>query len=238
MKLIGYVSLGFPTIEKTKEVIEVYVKNGVDVLEIDLPAKNPFLDSEFIQNRMKGALANNDNYDDYIKAILDIRKKYPKQEIFILSYEDTIKEIGVDKFINLVLEADIKDIIYVGGNDSLIKEKLIKNNIGLASYVRLKLDKNDLLESESSNGFIYLQAKSNEMNPDYPTLENVIGYLRENEALNKKIYCGVGVSTAEDVKYVKDSGADGVFIGSTFLKLHDNFEELALKIKEFKKQTI
>ena len=49
--------------------------------------------------------------------------------------------------------------------------------------------------------------------------------------------CGVGVSTVEDVKRVKDAGADGAFIGSTFLKLQNDVPALKAKIKEFKAAT-
>lgn len=235
MKLIGYLSLGYPNIKKTIDIARVYIESGIDVLEIDMPSKNPYLDSEFIRNRMLKALDVSSDYNEYMDAVLYIKDKYPNQEVFILCYEETVKEIGVSKFINFMNEANIENMIYVGGNDKTIKKRLIKGNIRLASYIPLNLNEEDLDASKLSNGFIYLQAKSDDINPKYPTLKDVIYYLKDNEGKNKKIYCGVGVKTLMDAKLVKDAGADGVFVGSTFLKLHSDIEKLKSTIKEFKK---
>lgn len=235
MKLIGYLSLGYPNIERTHEIAKVYTENGVNVLEVDLPAKDPYLDSPFIQDRMLGALKKNSNYQDYLDAIVKISQDHPKQEIFVLAYEATIKEVGVERFIKHLQKAHVKNMIYVGGNDQEVKQQLMNAGIGLASYVRLDLPESDLVESKSSNGFIYLQAKSDKTDR---TLKDAISYLRKHEAVGKKINCGVGVSTKEDVRMVKEAGADGVFIGSTFLKLHDDVEALKKKIEEIKSATL
>ena len=237
MKLIGYLSLGYPTIKDTFDVAKIYVENGVDVLEIDFPAKNPFLDSPFIRNRMIKALEACSDYDKYMVAITEIQKKYPRQEIFILAYEQTIEQIGVEKFAKFMESHKLTELIYVGGNNLKIKETLKAHGIKLAQYVPLHLPEADLEASRTSNGFIYLQAKSDKAHSHYKTLGEVIAYLRKNEAKNKRIMCGVGVSTVEDVKRVKDAGADGAFIGSTFLKLQNDVPALKAKIKEFKAAT-
>lgn len=237
MKLIGYLSLGYPTIKGTFDVADIYVKNGVDILEIDFPAADPFMDSELIQNRMKAALKACSDYDEYMKAIVKIQKLYPNTEIYILAYEQTIKQIGVEKFVKFMNEQKLTELIYVGGNDTKVKAYLENNGIKLAQYVRLHLPEEDLEQARGTKGFIYLQAKSDKAHPEYKTISEVIAHLRKNEAKNKLINCGVGVSTAEDLQRIKDAGADGAFIGSTFLKLHDDVEALKAKIKEFKNIT-
>lgn len=234
MNLIGYLSLGYPTIKDTFDVADIYVGNGVDVLEIDFPAADPFMDSELIQNRMKAALKACSNYDEYMKAIVKIQKLHPKTQIYILAYEETIKTIGVDKFTKFMNDQKLTELIYVSGDNKKIKKHLEDNNIRLAQYVRLHLPEEDLVQARGTKGFIYLQAKSDKAHPQYKTIKEVIAYLRQNEAKNKLINCGVGVSTTEDLKRVKDAGADGAFIGSTFLKLHGDVPALKAKIQEFK----
>ena len=48
MNLICYLSNGYPTIEKSIEVAQTYVSAGCDMIEIDFPSRDPFLEGEFI----------------------------------------------------------------------------------------------------------------------------------------------------------------------------------------------
>lgn len=66
MKLICYLSNGYPTLEESERMAQTYVASGVDTIEIDFPSRNPFLESEFIANRMRIALTNCDNYGNYM----------------------------------------------------------------------------------------------------------------------------------------------------------------------------
>ena len=58
MKLICYLSNGYPTIESSVEMAGIYSEAGCDVIEIDFPSRNPYLESELISGRMAKALEN------------------------------------------------------------------------------------------------------------------------------------------------------------------------------------
>ena len=237
MKLICYLSLGSPNIPHSIDIANHYVASGCDTIEVDFPAEDPYLDSPYIQSRMKEALSACNDYQKYMDAIVQIKKNQPKASFIVLIYEKTIKTIGIDRFIDFCQQNHLYDIICVGNEYPEVREYLMKSKLKVSTFIRYHLPEEDILVAKEANGFIYLQAKpSDQMHQEYQSLKTIIPYLRKR-SISNPIYCGVGVSTPEDVKMVKDAGGDGVFIGSTVLKLHHDLPELKTMIQALKSQT-
>lgn len=237
MKLICYLSNGYPTIEKSVEMARIYTEAGCDVIEVDFPSRNPYLEGEFIAGRMKSALENCSDYSKYMEGIVRIKNENPGSPLLVLAYDNTVEEIGEEDFVKFCLENDLTDMIYVGDNMGL-QQRLIENGLKISCYVQFHMPENEVTAARNSNGFVYLQAKpmTNNIDPNYPTLKDCINHLK-SIGIDRKIYVGVGIRDAEDIRMSKDSGADGVFVGSTILKLHDNVEMLTEMIKTLKSAT-
>ncbi|WP_100486915.1 tryptophan synthase subunit alpha [Sporolactobacillus pectinivorans] len=235
MKLICYLSNGYPTLNASKMMAENYVNAGCDVIEIDFPSHDPFLENEFIADRMKIALENCDDYDAYMREMIEIKNGLPQTKFILMVYENTILEIGSDKFIRFCLKNGFADIILVGIKEDKIKSELIRNNLRVSCYVQYQLLDEEVEQAKNSNGFVYLQAKPTQgiINQRFPLLKNCIDFLRD-QGIDRPIYCGVGIRTPEDILMVKESGANGVFVGSAILKLHENLPMLVKTIKEYK----
>lgn len=239
MQLICYLSNGYPTIEDTISRCSDYAAAGADVIEVDLPARNPYLESELIAGRMRSALEKCDSYDEYLEGIQKMRYFHPDRKFLIVVYEDTIKEIGVQKYIDFCLRSEIKDVIVVGSEDKILKPLLMEKGICVSCYVQFHMPENELEEAVKSNGFIYLQAKpvENHINPDYPTLKECINHIREL-GISRNIYCGVGIHTLEDIEMTKDAGANGAFVGKVILENDNNREALIKTIKKYKEVSV
>lgn len=237
MKLICYLSNGFPTIESSIEMAGIYAASGCDVIEVDFPSHNPYLEGEFIAGKMKEALASCDDYERYMEGIIKIKEQNPNTRLLLLAYGNTIERIGRDKFIRFCLGNDLTDLIFVGEDKELLN-RLIGSGLRISCYVQFHLPKEELEAAINSNGFVYMQAKplANNINEKYPTLKDCINHLKEL-GIVRDIYCGVGIRDAEDIKMAKASGADGVFVGSTILKLHNDIPQLKAAITELKNAT-
>lgn len=235
MKLICYLSNGYPTMEESKKTAEMYGEGGCDIIEVDIPSHNPYLESELISGRMAHALKECGDYDKYLDNIVAIKESMPQTKVIVLAYENTVKDIGVDKFIDFCMSNDLKDVIFVGLENDDIKNRLIAAGLGVSCYVQRQMKQEEIDSAVSANGFIYMQAFAPEdkVSGEYPTLKDCVSYLR-GLGIKREIYCGVGVYTPEDYKTVMEAGADGAFVGSTILKLHDKPEELKQAIKLFK----
>ncbi len=238
MQLICYLSNGYPSIEDTVKRCGSYVKAGADVIEVDLPARDPYMESAMIADRMSKALSKTDNYDEYLNAIQIMKTTYHDKKFLMVVYEDTINEIGVEKYTSFCVKNNILDVIVVGSKDKNLKEKLIEQGICVSCYVQFHMPQSHIEDAIHSNGFIYLQAKPthDNINPKYSTLKSCIDYLR-SVGITRDIYCGVGVHTVEDVAMVRQAGASGVFVGKAILDNDSNEESLMTIIQEFKKAT-
>lgn len=235
MKLICYLSNGYPSIEASIEMAKTYVEAGCDIIEIDFPSHNPYLESEYISGRMAKALEACSDFETYMAGMAKTKKNLPDTTFILMVYENTIEEIGYERFSAFCLENDFRDMILVGIKDDVIKNRLIADGIRVSCYVQYDLQDKEVAYAKQSNGFVYLQAKPapGQARPEYPELADCIRYLRE-QGIRNPIYCGVGIHQPADAAMAKAAGADAVFVGSTILKLHDEPEKLKAKIREFK----
>lgn len=238
MDIILYLSNGYPTIESSYNMAMEYADAGCRMIEVDFPGRDPFLESEFLANRMAKALEACGDYDKYMDSIVALKKALPDVKLLVLAYEATVEEIGTKRFIDFCKENDLYDILLVGLRGNAVKDEIIEAGLKVSCYIQHHLPEDEIERAKESNGFVYLQAKpyeTQERNPKYPTLKDCISHLREL-GIDRPIYVGVGIHAPEDVKMAKEAGADAAFVGSTILKLHDDIPAMKEKIKEFKAQ--
>ena len=235
MKVICYLSYGYPSIDYSLKMAKCYYEAGADMMECSLPARDPYIDSEFIAGRMADALAACDDYDVYLEKLGEFRKENPDFPVTFLLYEHTMLEIGIDKLVAFMKKYDIRNIIYAGNIDHPeVKKHLIEEGIGICCPVNHHMVEKDIEEAVHTNGFTYMEARPLTGSKEgYEELEPCIRTLRER-GIDRPIYCGVGIHTVEDVIYARRAGGDGVFIGSTLIKLYDRPEEMKKTIAEFK----
>ena len=235
MEIILYLSNGYPTIEDSYQMVMEYADAGCKMIEIDFPSKDPYLESDFIKARMKKALEECDDYEKYMDSIVRMKKNLPDVSFLLLAYENTVEDMGVNRFISFCLDNDIKDILLVGLKDNVIKDQIIAAGIRVSCYVQYHLPQDEIERAKQSNGFVYLQARpyeNQEINDKYPELKDCVSYLKEC-GIKRPIYTGVGIHDPKDVKIAKEAGTDAAFVGSTILKLHDDIPAMKAKIREF-----
>ena len=203
MDIILYLSNGYPTLDASLQMAKEYADAGCGIIEIDFPSHDPYLESKLIAGRMAKSLEACDDYDKYMEEIVRVKQELPNVKLLVLSYENTIQEIGPDKFIKFCLDNDFKDVLLVGLSSNEIKDKIIAAGIRVSCYVQFQMLPEEIESAKNSNGFVYLQAKPNEtqgyVNPKYPTLKDCVQCLRD-AGIDRPIYCGVGVHAPEDVK--------------------------------------
>jgi len=238
MHLICYLSNGYPNLEHSIGIADDYIEAGCDVIEVDFPCDNPYLDSPLIQNRMLSALKNNDNYDDYMATIERIKEKHPDKRYIVLVYERTVLQIGFEKFADFCLRNELLDVIYIGQRQPKIRQYLMDKGIRIASFIQYHLPEEDIEAAKATNGFIYLQAKpKDKLHPRLKSLHEIVKHLRETHNITRPIYAGVGIRDEDDIKMAKLARVDGVFIGSTILKLQDDRAAMKERIRSLKAAT-
>ncbi|MGX7100094.1 tryptophan synthase subunit alpha [Globicatella sanguinis] len=237
MKLIAYLSNGFPNFDESFKRALRYVENGVDIIEADIPAANPYLDNDLLKSRIKVARKQTVDYGDYFKAIYRIQEASPNSEIIVNIYEDTIKEMGMNQFIEYMDKLKNKTVLLAGSNFPDVRQKLVEAGFSPSSFVTREMKKSDLELANESDGFVYLEGfgNSEKYHSDYPTLKDCVKEVRNIIGDERNIFVGIGVHSPEQFKEVHDTGADGVFLGSIVINKEDNIEEQSRLIRDLNK---
>lgn len=236
MKLIAYLSNGYPSLEEsTKRGID-FVEAGVDVLEADLPSTDPYLDSPFLQKRIFAALDKEADYEKYMESLLSLRKKLPNTEFLVNIYVETLDQIGLERFISFMRDLKENQVLLVGDGYDNLRKGLEDAGLYASSYVTRQMRKEELELAQRANGFVYMQAfwNDDENSKEYPTIKACVKKVREIIGPDRQIYCGVGIHTPEKLREVYEAGADGAFLGSIVLEI-EGYQDQLNCIKELRK---
>ena len=130
---VYYMISGWPSLEKTREMVRRYVEHGVTALQFDMPGADPSRESAFIQQGMRHARAlYGEDYDVFMDALRGIRCEFPELEIHLVVYPDVVERIGLERFGDFCQEIGIYSVL-PGDKD---KMKYLSNR-GIATAATL-----------------------------------------------------------------------------------------------------
>lgn len=230
---VFYIISGWPSIEKTKEMVDRYVEHGVCALQFDMPSADPSRESEFIQERMRHARSlYGDGYYVYMDALREIRAKYPQLEIHLVVYPDVIETIGLEKFADFCLEINVYSLLAM--NPEMMKY-LNSRGIATASFIGYDTSDKAIEMAKSNDNQIVFVSNANGRTiprPGLVTWKDRIRFIRD-AGVKAPIFGVTGISTAQQLQEVKEAGADGAYIGTIMMKLWDNEPELWKQLDAF-----
>ena len=219
--LIGYLPVGFPTLDESVEAAVALVENGVDVLELGLPYSDPVMDGPVIQAATQQALANGFRLADGFEAVRRITER-TDAPVLIMTYWNPVVQYGVDRF---------ADDLAAAGGAGLITPDLIPDEgaAWIAASERAGLDRVFLAAPtstdarvrqavESSRGFVYAVSTMGitGARTDVDSAARAL-VTRLHEAGAEAACVGLGISTAAQVAEVLEY-AEGAIVGSALVR--------------------
>jgi tryptophan synthase alpha chain len=216
--LIGYMPAGFPTLERSKEIIAAMVSGGVDIVEVGFPYSDPVMDGPVIQQAAEVALRNQTSAADVLNVVSSI-----SVPALVMSYWNPIERAGVESFTKSLAQSGGAGVITP---DLTIEESTEwfaftdQNQLGRV-YVVAPSSSDERLEkvAQACSGFVYaasLMGVTGARATVSDAAEKLVKRVRKVTSL--PVAVGLGVSTREQAKQVA-SYADGVIVGSAFIKL-------------------
>lgn len=219
--LIGYLPVGYPSVDESIAAAIELGKNGADIIELGIPYSDPVMDGPVIQKATEEAIENGFRLTDTFRATREITAACDAV-VTVMTYWNPILRFGVDEFASEFSEA---------GGSGLITPDLVPNEASEWFEVSEKygLDRIFLaaisssterlhMISEASSGFVYAVsvmgvtgARSSVNNAAHSLVEN----LRSAGAPN--VCVGLGVSKREHVEEI-GAYADGVIVGTALVK--------------------
>lgn len=216
--LIGYMPAGFPTKERALSAIQAMVAGGVDIIEVGLPYSDPIMDGPVIQRAAEISLSQGTSITDVLETVAKVSA--PR---LIMSYWNPIERFGVANF--------TQSLAQVGGVGVITPDLTIEESTewlasisdhGLSQvFVVAPSSSDDRLKQvvEKCTGFVYaaslmgVTGARSAMSNDAATLVE-----RVKRITDIPVCVGLGVSNGTQAREIA-SFADGVIVGSAFIKL-------------------
>ena len=220
---IPFVMLGFPTLEKSYEYIELLIREGADALEIGIPFSDPVADGTVIQNAARIALEQGVTVADCLALLGRIRSNYPDTPMGLLLYANLVYKPGIEHF--------FKELGELGVDSALIADSPIsegarfaipakENNVAPVFIAPPNATEQTIRNLvELCEGYTYVVSRpgvtGNHVDVEYPL--EVLSLLRELKA--PPAVLGFGISQPEHVTNAVAAGFDGVISGTAVIRI-------------------
>jgi len=220
--LIPYITVGYPSIEATLEIVPLLAMSGCDIVELGIPFSDPLADGATIQQASYQALRQGVTPELCLEVAQVLRQRVGTPLVFMTYYNPVLK-FGLEEFCSKCAEVGVDGLIIPdlppeeGGDLERSAQQHEIDIIYLATPASTE-ERIDLVASRSS-GFIYLVSLTGvtgtrDVLPD--ELESFVNRVRTRT--RKPLCVGFGVTTPEQVRRIAKV-ADGVIVGSRIIQL-------------------
>lgn len=218
--LVGYLPVGYPSVEGTVDAVRAMVDAGVDVVELGMPYTDPVMDGPVIQRAVEAALERGTRVRDTLHVVEKVAGS--GAPILVMTYWNLVLHYGVDAY--------ARDLAAAGGA-GLITPDLIPDEAAdwLAASDTYGLDRVFLVAPSSTperlvataaacRGFVYAASTMGVTGERATVGSRAEQLVADTRAAGAHRVCvGLGVSRAEQAAQV-GAYADGVIVGSAFVR--------------------
>jgi len=232
--LIGYVTVGYPSIEATLDIVPAMVENGCDIIELGIPFSDPLADGPIIQKSSFEALQRGATLAKCFEVASRLRQKLDVPLVF-MGYFNPALHYGMDNFVRKCSESGVDGLIIPdlppeeGGEMETVSKS---HGIDLIYLLAPTSDDARIdLVTEKSTGFIYLVSLTGVTGSGTelpPELEDFVNRVRRKT--DKPLCVGFGITNASQARRVAGV-ADGIIVGSQIIRLIEEDPSLN-KMKE------
>jgi tryptophan synthase alpha chain len=219
--LIGYLPVGYPSVELSIDAMRAMVEGGCDVIEVGVPYSDPVMDGPTIQAAAEPAVRAGVGLRDAFAAVAAVVDA--GAPAVVMTYWNPVERYGVARFASSLAQA---------GGSGAITPDLIPDEAAAwieASDVehldRIFLvapsstDRRIAATAAASRGFVYATAVMGVTGARTTVDEAAAALVARVRALAPQIpLCvGVGVSTGDQAAQMA-AFSDGVIVGSAFVR--------------------
>ncbi len=220
--LVAYLTIGYPSLEATLELVPALVAGGCDIVELGIPFSDPLADGATIQKASFQALKNGVTPRLCLEVARRLRQKVTVPLLF-MSYYNPIYSQGLESFCARAAEAGIDGLIIPdlppeeGGE---LQTAAGPKGIDVVYLLApTSTDERVRAVAENSTGFIYLVSLTGVTGARESLSEGLEAFVGRVRKVAKQPLCvGFGISTPEQAARVARV-ADGVIVGSRLLQV-------------------
>ncbi len=219
--LIGYLPVGYPSVDLSIDAMVAMVESGVDIVEVGVPYSDPVMDGPTIQAAAEPAVRAGVGIRDALRAVTAVAAA--GGAAVIMTYWNPVERYGVDRF--------AADLAAAGGSGAITPDLIPDEAQGwMAAADEHGLDRIFLVAPSSSDARIASTAQASRGFVYATAVMGVTGartsvgvaaatlVKRVRELADGVPVCvGLGVSSGEQAQQVA-AFADGVIVGSALVR--------------------
>ncbi|WP_178945784.1 tryptophan synthase subunit alpha [Kocuria sp. TGY1127_2] len=219
--LIGYLPVGYPTVEDSIQAGIELGRNGADIIELGIPYSDPVMDGPVIQDATAVALSNGFKVNDVFRAVQEITEQ-TDAVVVVMTYWNPVMRKGVNEFARKLAEA---------GGAGIITPDLVPDEAGewfeasethgldriFLAAPSSSAERLDMI-AHASSGFVYavsVMGVTGARSSVSDVAEQLVSDIRTAGAEN--VCVGLGVSRREHVEEI-GKYADGVIVGTALVR--------------------
>jgi tryptophan synthase alpha chain len=216
-ELVAYLTCSLPDKTFTADAIFALKEAGADRIELGLPFSDPVADGEVIEKANLKAIQNGFKINQAFEVAKIVSDKIPT---YLMGYFNMFYTNGFENFSTKSQDAGVKrfiipDLPFEEGEK--YSEMLSTKEISLVQFLAVTDTQERIAKiCKKANDFIYLVAFAGITGADKSEdLEPILQTAKQHTL--QKIFVGFGVN--RDTAKQKVAGADGVIVGSAFVKI-------------------
>lgn len=250
--LIGFIVGGDPSPEASLGVVKALIRGGVDIVELGIPFSDPIADGPTIQAASLRALKAGTNPAGILNLAKSIREE-SDLPIVLLTYFNPIFRMGVERFAEEAIRAGVDGLVVpdlpveeAGSyRTTMVQHGLDTIFLAAPSTSPKRLEK----ITQATSGFLYLVSLYGVTGVRESLERSTIELVRRfADSIGRRVplAVGFGISRREHVESLVRNGADGIIVGSAFVRtlqehpenIDDALNRLEVQASALKKGTL
>lgn len=237
--LIAYLTVGYPSIEATLEVVPALVKGGCDMIELGIPFSDPLADGTTIQRASHRALEQGVTPKLCLEVARKLRQRVDAPLVF-MSYYNPLLHYGLESFCAASKAAGIDGLIVPDlppEEGSELEGLTERHGLDLIYLIAPTTTEERLrLVADRSRGFIYVVSLRGVTGAREALPTDLEGFIARVRGITSQPLCvGFGIATAEQAHRVATL-ADGVIVGSRIVDIVESSDRPAAAAEAFVRQ--
>jgi tryptophan synthase alpha chain len=223
--LIPFITAGDPDLETTAAALKILDNNGADLIELGVPYSDPLADGPVIQAAATRALAKGVTLNQVLDLVKTVSPSL-QAPIILFTYYNPILNRGIDTFMADIAAAGVAGLVVpdlpLEEVDAALQAAAAANiDVTLLVAPTSPLERIQAIAAQAQ-GFVYLVSVTGVTGMRQELQGRVKDLLDSlKQTTDKAVGVGFGVSGPDQAAQLHQWGADGVIVGSAFVKRLD-----------------
>ena len=221
--LFPFLTMGFPDVEATLELVPALVEAGADGFELGVPFSDPLADGATIQASSYMALQRGVTLETCFEVVKELRDKVPQTPLIFMGYYNPILSYGIKNFAASAQEVGLDGVIVVDlppDESGPMMEECGPRGVHLISLLTpTSTDPRIERACSTASGFIYCVSLTGVTGArDQLAVSGFELLKRVRRHTTLPLALGFGVSQREHVENIADH-ADAAVVGSALIRV-------------------